>query len=242
MTVSAPRLFTYTIPIDDGAAPNPFRGMCSLAICEPYIRRAAKQVDWVAGLGAKNAPSGDLSSRLVYVMHIDEVLSLEDYDSRARTDWPHRIPNVDSADLSERLGDCIYDYSSGTPVQRPGVHGPQNVKTDLNGTNVLVSRDFYYFGSQAIQLPKDLLPICHQTQGHKSKANAPYFERFVTWLRGLNLTPGQLYGRPDSIVDWNENSLCGGASSASRMTKTTIKTMMKTSGRAKMPVREHNLV
>jgi hypothetical protein len=28
MTFPASRLFTYTIPIDDGAAPNPFRGMC----------------------------------------------------------------------------------------------------------------------------------------------------------------------------------------------------------------------
>jgi hypothetical protein len=32
MTFPVSRLFTYTIPIDDGAAPNPFRGMCSLAI------------------------------------------------------------------------------------------------------------------------------------------------------------------------------------------------------------------
>ena len=34
-------LFTYTIPFDDGAAPNPFRGMCSLAIRKPGIRAAA---------------------------------------------------------------------------------------------------------------------------------------------------------------------------------------------------------
>lgn len=58
------RLFTYTIPFDDGAAQNPFHGMCSLAICKPAIRRVAKAGDWVAGLGSKNAPSGDLSKRL----------------------------------------------------------------------------------------------------------------------------------------------------------------------------------
>jgi hypothetical protein len=210
MTSSEPRLFTYTIPIDDGAAPNPFRGMCSLAICKPGIRRTAKKGEWVAGLGSKTAPSGDLSQRLVYAMLVDEVLSLEDYDKRAPTDWPHRIPNAGSADLSERLGDCIYDFSNGTPVQRPGVHGPINFDTDLGGKNVLVSRDFYYFGSRAIRLPNDLLPICHQTQGHKSKANAPYFERFVTWLRGKNLTRGQIYGWPDFIVDWAAVSSCGG--------------------------------
>src|SRR4051812_1851154 len=66
-----PRLFTYTIPVDDGAAPNPFHGMCSLAICKPGIRRVAKKGDWVAGLGSKKAHSGDLSRKLVYAMRVD---------------------------------------------------------------------------------------------------------------------------------------------------------------------------
>src|SRR5437773_7916372 len=86
-----PRLFTYTIPIDDGAAPNPFREMCSLAICKPGIRRAAKPGDWVAGLGSKDAPSGDLSGHLVYAMHVESVLSLREYDEQAPTEWPYRI-------------------------------------------------------------------------------------------------------------------------------------------------------
>ena len=205
-----PQLFTYTIPIDDGAAPNPFRGMCSLAICKPGIRQTAQKNDWVAGLGSRHASSGDLSQRLVYAMRIEEVVSLEDYDRRAPTDWPHRIPNTDSADLSERLGDCIYDFSDGTPRQRPGVHGPENIDTDLGGRNVLVSHDFYYFGSRAIPLPDNLHPICHQTQGHKRQANAPYFQIFVNWLRGLSLTSGQLYGWPDFIIDWSQVWSCGG--------------------------------
>jgi len=211
MKPPAPRLFTYTIPNDDGAAPNPFRGMCSLAICKPYIRRVARIGDWVAGLGSKNTQhSGDLSGRLVYAMRVEEAMSLVEYDRRAPTDWPHRIPNPGSADLSERLGDCIYDFSDGKPVQRPGVHGPGNVNTDLKGKNVLVSRDFYYFGSRATRLPDDLLPIRHQTQWHKSDANAPFVEKFVTWLRALKLMPGQLYGWPDFIVDWAAVSSCGG--------------------------------
>src|SRR6266498_3405408 len=118
------RLFTYILRHDDGAAPNPFRGMCSLAICKPGIRRVAKPDDWVAGLGSKNAPSGDLSGRLVYAMRVEKVLSLKDYDQQAISNWPHRIPNVRSADLSERLGDCIYDYSNGNAIPRPSVHGP----------------------------------------------------------------------------------------------------------------------
>jgi hypothetical protein len=203
-----PRLFTYTIPIDDGSAPNPFRGMCSLAICKPGIRRTAQKGDWVAGLGSKKAPSGDVSGRLVYAMRVERVLPLIDYDRKARRNWPHRIPNIKSPDLTERLGDCIYDFSNGRPIQRPSVHGPGNQKTDLSGENVLVSRHFFYFGSKAIPLPKKLLPICHQGRGHKSVANDPYLPIFEQWLTGLNLTPGQLYGWPDFIVKWRSVGAC----------------------------------
>jgi hypothetical protein len=206
------RLFTYTIPVDDGAAPNPFRGMCSLAICKPGIRRVARKDDWVAGLGSRNSPSGDLSGRLIYAMRVEEVLSLKEYDQQAPKRWPHRVPDVRSADLSERLGDCIYDYSRGAPSQRPSVHDTGNIETDLGGQNVLISRDFYYLGNRAIRLPDYLLDICHQTQGHRSDSNAPYFDRFVTWLRNLALTPGQAYGWPDFIVDWSAVSSCGACS------------------------------
>lgn len=206
------RLFTYTIRVDDGAAPNPFRGMCSLAICKPGIRRVAQTGDWVAGLGSKNAHSGDLSGCLVYAMRVEEVLSLKEYDRQAAARWPHRVPNLHSADLSERLGDCIYDYSQGTPSQRPSVHGPENVETDLSGENVLISRDFYYLGSRARRVPDYLLPICHQTQGHRSDSNAPYFDQFVAWLRDLELVQGQIHGWPDFIVEWSTVSSCGGCS------------------------------
>jgi Nucleotide modification associated domain 2 len=207
-----PRLFTYTIPVDDGAAPNPFRGMCSLAICKPAIRRVAEKDDWIAGLGSKNSPSGDLSGHLVYAMRVEEVLSLKEYDRQAPTKWSHRIPNVRSSDLSERLGDCIYDYSPGArPSQRLGVHGPGNVETDLGGQNVLISRNFYYLGNRAIRLPDELLPICHQTQGHRSESNAAYLEQFVAWLRKLALAPG-MHGWPDFPTDWSAVSSCGGCS------------------------------
>jgi hypothetical protein len=201
----APRLFSYTIPVDDGAAPNPFRGMCSLAICKPAIRRVAKRDDWVAGLGSKNAPSGNLSGRLVYAMRVDEVLSLRDYDLEAVSRWPDRIPKSGSLDLSEKLGDCIYDYSLGTPSQRSGVHKPENVTKDLGGENVLLSWDFYYFGRQAKELPQHLREICHQTQGHRSDLNDPYVEDFVEWVRSL---PPGMCGWPDFMFDWVSDSGC----------------------------------
>jgi hypothetical protein len=203
------RLFTYTIPVDDGAAPNPFRGLCTLAICKPGIRSAASKGDWVAGLGSRNAPSGDLSRRLVYAMRVSEVVTMPDYDRLAPSRWPSRIPNIVSNDLSERLGDCLYDFSAASPRQRSGVHDQGNQPTDLRGKNVLVSTHFYYFGAKAIPLPAPLYPICHQRQGHRSDLNDPYVESFISWISSLKLTPGQLYGWPDYIVDWGKSAGCG---------------------------------
>ena len=167
-----PRLFSYTILRDDGAAPNPFRGLCTLAICKPQIRRKAAVGDWVVGLGSKRAPSGNLAGRMVCAMRVDQVLTLRDYDRLAPTHWPHRVPNPQSAIMSDRLGDCIYDFSGGAPVQRAGLHAAQHVATDLSGENVLVT------------------------------VNAPLVEPFLRWLYGLGLEPNHLYGWPDGVPEW----------------------------------------
>lgn len=197
------RLFTYTIPVDDGAAPNPFHNMCTLAICKPAIRRVAKEGDWVVGLGSKNAPSGrDLSGKVVYAMLVDEVVPMEKYDQMAAEKWPHRVPNFNSGDPKDRLGDCIYDYSAGEPPsQRFGVHGPENVGKDLRGKNVLIADEFYYFGSNPVRLPSDpdLQSIVHQGQGHKSNANDPYLDKFVAWIKRQKRG---LQGVPDRQIDW----------------------------------------
>lgn len=203
-------LYTYIVRIDDGAAPNPFGGMCSLTICKPKIRSSARAGDWVAGVGSRNAPSGDLRGKLIYAMKVEEVMSLAEYDRRAPQEWPHRIPDIGSRDLAARLGDCIYDFAGPQPKQRPGVHGPANMRTDIGGKNALVATDFYYFGSRAIPIPDDLRPICPKGQGHRSNKNDPYYEPFEQWLRGLGLQPGQIHGWPDAVLDRGAVIACGG--------------------------------
>jgi hypothetical protein len=101
-------------------------------------------------------------------MRVEEVLSLQEYDRQAKARWPHRIPDLHGAALQNRLGDCIYDFSDGTPIQRPSVHENGNVATDLSGNNVLISKDFYYFGSRARILPDYLRAICHRKKGSVS--------------------------------------------------------------------------
>jgi len=68
------RLFTYKVAHDGGSAPNPFHGVCTLAICKPAIRRVAKKGDVVVGLAC-----GNDESRIVYCMVVDETVSWLDY-------------------------------------------------------------------------------------------------------------------------------------------------------------------
>jgi hypothetical protein len=175
--------------------------MCSLAICKPAIRRVARPGDWVAGIGSERR---GLAGKLVYAMHVQEVLSLQDYDDRASSRWPERIPDPRSLEMSRRLGDCIYEFARGEFVrQRPGVHGGDNICRDLRGRNVLLSREFYYFGACAIDLP--FPDICHPNQGHRSRSNDSVVVAFVEWLRS-RFDPGQIHGWPGFLIDWTGNA------------------------------------
>lgn len=141
-----PRLFTYCIPVDDGAAPNPYWGVCTLVICKPVIRRTARVGDWVVGTGSRSVRGRDLSRKVVYAMEVSSVMTLADYDAWTTAHLPAKIPDVKSPNLHCRVGDSIYDHSSpGRVQQRPGVHLSGNRKTDLDGKNALLSLHFYYW-------------------------------------------------------------------------------------------------
>jgi hypothetical protein len=151
------QLFSYCIPVDDGAAPNPYFGICTLTICKPVIRRTAETGDWVIGTGSINSPIGDISKKVVYMMEVTKKIPLQDYDMLCKVEYPGKIPDFNSKDPKKKLGDCIYDFSTNPPTQRKGVHGPDNVLRDLNGKFSLISEHFYYFGNKPIELPDFLV-------------------------------------------------------------------------------------
>ncbi len=191
------RLFSYCIPIDDGAAPNPFWGLCTLVICKPAIRRTAQVGDWIVGTGSVNAPIGNASGKIVYAMRVTQKLTMRDYDEFVRSYAPNKIPRWRDKDGRCRLGDAIYDFSFDPPKVRASVHNSSNRARDLRGQYALISDHFYYFGDQPLPLPSHLLPIVNQTQGHRSSANDRYISEFSQWLESLNLKPNFLYGNPE---------------------------------------------
>ena len=191
------KLYTYCLRFDDGAAPNPYWGLCTLVICKPAIRRTAVVGDWVVGLGSANSPVGNISNCVVYAMKVTEKMSMAEYDDFCRRQFPRKIPKWGSRYFRERMGDCIYDFSAkAAPGLRESVHSEANRERDLGGKNALISRHFFYFGDHPVKLPDHLRPIMHTTQGHKSGANAEYLGAFVEWIEGLGYCPNQLHGKP----------------------------------------------
>ncbi len=186
------RLYSYCLRYDAGSAPNPFWGICTLTICKPVIRRTAKKDDWIVGLG-----SGDISDHVVYAMCVTEKMILQEYDGFCQAQFPEKLPDWRNSDYRRRVGDCIYDYTEGAPPKlRLSVHGEGNRERDLGGEYALISSHYYYFGDHRIKLPESLKPIIHNTQGHKSSANQPYVEQFISWIEGLDCEPNILHGEP----------------------------------------------
>ena len=179
-----PRLFTYVLAHDNGAAPNPFGGVCTLVICKPQIRRSAKEGDWIVGTGPANSPLGDIRGHIVYTMRVTGKMPMWKYDAYAQEYLPLKVPDWRSANLPAMVGDAIYDFSHDPPVMRKGVHDASDRARDLRGDHALLSEEFYYFGSRPVELPERLLPIVKHGQGRRSNANDEYLDAFLSWLEG----------------------------------------------------------
>lgn len=191
------KLYSYTVLYDDGAAPNPFWGICTLAIRKPAIRRAAEIDDWIVGLGSVNSPLGNISDHMVYAMKITSKMTLEEYDQFCKTFVPKKRPDWRNRDYRMRMGDCVYNFvGSANPKIRTSIHTEDNRERDLSGAYALLSKQFYYFGNRPIKLPDNLLPITHTTQGHQSDINQPYVELFINWIEGLDYRPNKVIGEP----------------------------------------------
>ena len=140
-----------------------------MATCKPVIRRCAKKGYWISGW-ASNVVQGkdkkytDKAQKLIYLAEISEVISIEEYWNK----YPQKrqpdqlsdgkkegykscgntiIPQISNI---EYLGDNIYEPDAsetfGFKRHENAHHGEQNKEHDLSGKNVLICKNYYYFG------------------------------------------------------------------------------------------------
>lgn len=156
------RIYLYKLTADTGAAPCVARGLLSLAICKPMIRRKARVGDLIFGFAANSI---DRNNRLIYAARVTKKLSAGEYFKNAR--YANR-------------GDCIYEWDAGRFNWRSGSlhHGPTDVEHDLgrhpkySQANVLLSSNFRYFGKAAgamykVKFPKVGRTIDRLARGHR---------------------------------------------------------------------------
>jgi len=181
MNTSSGKVCFYILKVDTGFAPNPFHGVCTLAICTPnHMRANLVKGDLIAGCFR-----GGLPPRVVYVLEVDEVLSLDAYYRDAR--FAKKKPLRDGTWM-ERAGDNIYFLRNGEWCQDPNAQhhrkeeNPRVFNQDVLGDRVYIGKQFVYFGGEAKPLPDQFLAYLPATQGIKYLQNDPdTFDAFRKW-------------------------------------------------------------
>lgn len=192
------RLFTYKVQHDGGSAPNPYKGVCTLAICKPKIRSVANPGDVIVGFACKS--NGDDERRIVYIMVVDEVVEWKSYSKGCESGiFKNKIPKNKSDP-----GDCIWHVSNHENhgwIDSCSGHADDDYERDVNsGKNVLLGSTYWYFGSgdkHSIVVDADI-NIVPYAQGHRSNANHPFrakFEKFILPKLEKIGDPG-IYGTP----------------------------------------------
>lgn len=75
---------------------------------------------------------------------------------------------------------------------------PEKKARDLGGKNVLISKNFYYFGSSALDLPETLNDL-KVGRAHKSKFSSDIISAFITFISG------QTAGVNGPPTKWGDN-------------------------------------
>ena len=171
---AAVKLYSYVVEHDAGYAPNPYFGFCTLCRCKfqkPGVGRKnivelAEEGDWVIGTGGASKRSAG-HGKLVYAMLVTEKLTREEYfsDSRFLQQKPMKTNT------------STYEQKRGDNVR------PRRV-FEKREQFVLVSRHFFYFGNNAIDIPAEFRRRGFEKKGpgFRCPSDSADVCRFVDWL------------------------------------------------------------
>jgi hypothetical protein len=182
------KLYLYVVDRDFGFAPNPFHGCCTLATCKPGIRKTCLPGDWVIGMAGKRL---DAVGRCIFAMRVSRKLTFNEYWSS-----PEYFDKKPVRNGSKRMvvGDNIYHYdpigkgwcqADSHHSSADGTANLHNLRVDTSTDAVLVSHYFFYFGSNAPDVPKHLL----ESLGYRNARSYRVFDEhacrcLIDWLDG----------------------------------------------------------
>jgi hypothetical protein len=125
----------------------------------------AERGDWIVGTGGANEKKSAGHHKIVFAMKGEEKITRGEYFRNAA--FARKKPTGNETDL-RFCGDNI---------------SPKN-QFQRNGQYVLISRNhFYYFGRNAISIPRDKLPRLEKRgPGFRRDFDANYIRRFERWI------------------------------------------------------------
>jgi len=155
------KVCAYVMVCDSGMAPNPFHGVCTLAVCTPnHTARSLKKDDFIIGIaGAELCKNFDPPEkyRLIYAMKIDKRITLDEYYNSV--EFRSKIPKLSGSKI-EMCGDNFYRNVDGKLMHTADTYehtedspGTGVEKQDCDGNQVFIGKSFYYFGSKAPKIP-----------------------------------------------------------------------------------------
>ncbi|HVP52939.1 MAG TPA: hypothetical protein VMT05_12550 [Terriglobales bacterium] len=174
------KLYSYVVQHDEGRAPNPYFGVCTLCRCKfrdgpgkpKNVVELAKKGDWIVGTGGADARKSAGHRKVVFAMQVDKKLTRGEYYDDPRFARKRPLKN-------------------GTYAQKKGDNERPKNPFERHDQFVLISRHFYYFGAKAICIPEDFPRIEKKGPGFKTSEFDPeYISRFVHWLE-KNQQPGR---------------------------------------------------
>lgn len=187
------KLYSYVVEHDNGYAPNPYFDLCTLCRCKfrksaegrKNIVERAEVGDWVIGTGGASKRSAG-HGKLVYAMRVDEKLPRGKYftDSRFKEKKP---------------------VKTGTYEQTRGDNEPPRNNFEKCNQFALVSRHFYYFGAEAIDIPGEF-NFEKKGPAYRCRFDPTDIRRFLEWLKQSKLGKN---GEPcQKVIDKKGSNRC----------------------------------
>jgi Nucleotide modification associated domain 2 len=171
------RLCSYVVVVDTGFAPNPFGNFCTLAACTPNHQGVRlKKDDWL--LGNSSTREG---ARLIFAMRISEVHDFDYYYNDPR--FAEKKP--DARTWQGRCGDNIYFRGKTGWLQARTAFNHKDADTirkDTRYPRVFISDHFFYFGENALVIPKKYSSLVRKTQGCCCRHDPEVVRDFIGWI------------------------------------------------------------